>query len=287
MPLFLDTRGRGTLGIGICARCNRKFSLEDLHPDGNSPGLRVCTEDWDTLDPWRLPPPSPDDITLDFPRPDTPLWPFDAVDIWTNQIDGVTRTYPAVVWQPTRFFRGGASVTPENVNDVQVTLPQYEFIALNGGISGATTPDWPTAAGVHVTDGAIEWLCVGIFLLDGNEPGFPASEFGRVIPPPTPVPPVIITDLSNNGGQLVLDPGVVGWPTSDAAVALGGLWSNGGVVTVKAGGTPASLSDPAYFFGSITAAQLLALGGNALPDVAPPAGSLRLWQVSFGEVLVA
>lgn len=70
MGRFLDTRGKTTLGIGLCARCSRKFSLDDLKPDGNSPGLMVCRADWDQLDPWRLPPRAPDNITLRFVRPD-------------------------------------------------------------------------------------------------------------------------------------------------------------------------------------------------------------------------
>jgi len=73
MPVFLDTRGRSTLGIGICGRCSRKMSLEDLHPDPNIPGLYVCTKDMDQFDPYRLPARSPDQITLPFVRPDTPL----------------------------------------------------------------------------------------------------------------------------------------------------------------------------------------------------------------------
>jgi len=78
MPIFLDTRGRTTLGIGVCGRCARKFSLDDLGPDSNYPGLMVCnTGCKDSLDPWRLPAPPPDQIALRFCRPDTPLAPGD------------------------------------------------------------------------------------------------------------------------------------------------------------------------------------------------------------------
>ena len=73
MAIFLDTRGRTTLGIGICDRCKRKFSLDDLHPDPNAPGLRVCRADRDQLDPYRLPARQTEDITLPFVRPDEPL----------------------------------------------------------------------------------------------------------------------------------------------------------------------------------------------------------------------
>lgn len=70
MGLWLDTRGKSTLGIGICARCSRKFSLDDLQPDGNIPGLMVCAADWDELDPYRLPMRQPENIALPFLRPD-------------------------------------------------------------------------------------------------------------------------------------------------------------------------------------------------------------------------
>jgi hypothetical protein len=40
----------------------------------------VCKADWDTLDPYRLPPPPPDKWNLPFVRPDVPL-----VNPWGNQ----------------------------------------------------------------------------------------------------------------------------------------------------------------------------------------------------------
>src|SRR5580692_3126199 len=73
MPVFLDPRGRATYGIGICARCSRKMFLEELSPDPNSPGLMVCEEDKDVLDPYRLPARQTEQITLPFCRPDVPL----------------------------------------------------------------------------------------------------------------------------------------------------------------------------------------------------------------------
>ena len=75
VPVFLDTRGRSTLAIGICDRCSRKFPLEELQPDRNFPGLRVCRADRDEFDPYRLPARQPDQITLRFCRPDVPLVP--------------------------------------------------------------------------------------------------------------------------------------------------------------------------------------------------------------------
>ena len=73
MPVYLSTRGKTTLGIGICGRCSRKFSLDDLYSDPNAPGLMVCKEDIDEYDPYRLPARQPDNIVLPFTRPDTPI----------------------------------------------------------------------------------------------------------------------------------------------------------------------------------------------------------------------
>jgi hypothetical protein len=73
MPKYIDVRGKSTFGIGICGRCSRKFSLEDLAPDPNSPGLMVCKDDRDDYDPYRLAPRAEDQIALLTPRPDTPI----------------------------------------------------------------------------------------------------------------------------------------------------------------------------------------------------------------------
>lgn len=73
MSTYLDTQGNPTLGIGICARCARKFSLSDLSSDPNSPGLMVCDDDMDDLDPYRVAPRASDQIVLPFVRPDTDI----------------------------------------------------------------------------------------------------------------------------------------------------------------------------------------------------------------------
>lgn len=73
MSHWLDPTGRSTYGIGVCGRCNQKFSLEELHPDPNSPGLFVCLDDMDEFDPYRLPARQTEDIALRFARPDVPL----------------------------------------------------------------------------------------------------------------------------------------------------------------------------------------------------------------------
>jgi hypothetical protein len=68
-----DPTGRPYYAVGICDRCNFRFFLDELIPDGNLPGLRVCRECWDELDPYRLPARQPDNIILPFVRPDVPI----------------------------------------------------------------------------------------------------------------------------------------------------------------------------------------------------------------------
>lgn len=73
MSIFYDPSGKSTYGIGICARCSRKMSLEDLMSDPNYPGLFVCEIDRDQFDPYRLPARQPEQIFLFHPRPDTDI----------------------------------------------------------------------------------------------------------------------------------------------------------------------------------------------------------------------
>lgn len=73
MGVWLNTRGRSSLAIGICGRCNRKFPLDDLRPDPNIPALMVCDKDRDQFDPYRLPARKTENISLRFPRPDVSI----------------------------------------------------------------------------------------------------------------------------------------------------------------------------------------------------------------------
>lgn len=73
MTRYIDTSGRTNLGVGICDRCSRKFPLEELKSDPNSPELMVCLEDRDEYDPYRLPARETEDVNLPFVRPDRDL----------------------------------------------------------------------------------------------------------------------------------------------------------------------------------------------------------------------
>jgi len=74
MPKFLDTRGNSSLSIFICDRCKMKRPYDELQPDGNLPGIKVCQQGCsDQFDPYRLAPRQPEKISIRFPRPDAPI----------------------------------------------------------------------------------------------------------------------------------------------------------------------------------------------------------------------
>lgn len=75
MPVegYLDTRGKQYLAIGLCDRCKRKFPLGELWSDRNNPALKVCRDDLDDFDPYRLPARQGEQIALRYPRPDEEL----------------------------------------------------------------------------------------------------------------------------------------------------------------------------------------------------------------------
>lgn len=79
----------------------------------------------------------------------------------------------------------------------------------------------------------------------------------------------------NNGGVLAARTLPPGYPTSDAGLPVGAIWSNGLEISVVPGFVP-NPAAPAVFFGSITASQLLAIGGGNLPLTDPMVNN-RLW----------
>lgn len=73
MPRYLRPKSSGKVAVGVCGRCNFKKYNHELHPDRNVPGLMVCDDCNDLKDPYRLPAPKPENITVKYPRPDEPL----------------------------------------------------------------------------------------------------------------------------------------------------------------------------------------------------------------------
>lgn len=188
MPLYIDTRGQTKIAIAICARCSLKFPYSELMPDPNYPGLYVCKDDRDDFDPYRLPARETENITLDHARPDVAIDSFAPIQAAPGQPltteDGQPITTedgqilmtdaspfgvppaiygPVAPWQPNAAYQYLMSVTPQDINDEAVQLPQYWFICVSGGTSGATAPDWTTSAGTSVIDGEITWYNNGIY----------------------------------------------------------------------------------------------------------------------------
>jgi len=73
MPMWLDTRGKSDCAIGICSRCGFKMAHADMVSDPNAPGIRGHKHCMDDFDPWRLPARQPDQISIEYPRPDISL----------------------------------------------------------------------------------------------------------------------------------------------------------------------------------------------------------------------
>jgi len=65
------------------------MAYDDLAPDKNIPGLRVCAPCSDNFDPWRLPARMSENITLRYPRPDEPITGFSTADLTTSAVAGI------------------------------------------------------------------------------------------------------------------------------------------------------------------------------------------------------
>lgn len=114
MPVYLDTRGNTVLSVAICDRCSRKFAYTDLMPDPNFPGMRVCKDDLDQFDPWRLPAIQTENIALRFPRPDVTVatGPISGQQIVTAQNpDGPIDSPVNGVRQPNNPARNSIFIT--------------------------------------------------------------------------------------------------------------------------------------------------------------------------------
>ena len=158
MPIFIDTRGRTKLAIGICGRCSLKFPYDELHPDPNIPGLFVCTEDMDQFDPYRLPARETENITLDHARPDVGISsPGPSPNLVADPFFGLTEIGYRTTWHPSTPYREGAAVTPQDINSNEVDLPQQWMVCIHAGTSGATPPEWTDSPGTTVQDGTVTW----------------------------------------------------------------------------------------------------------------------------------
>lgn len=277
MPIFLDTRGRTSLGIAVCARCGIKMPRDELRRDPNYPGLMVCADDCDDLDPYRLPARETDDITMEWTRPDfslspgpmfvpiNPLPPFTGllnegnVLAFADPFDPRFPTDPTGLPPGTVWNNGGAAAVIPGITP-NLTQPPIQFgfltaeqlLVMGGGNFQLTPP----LDGSHII-----WNNDGLLVI--------AMPY---------------TGLGNDGGVVtLLDP--IGYPLSYIGLPLGALWNNGGVIGIIDGSIPNPAAAP-VFFGEITAFKLLILGGGNLPTTPQLDGSGQLYN-NYGEVSVS
>lgn len=158
MPVYLDTRGNSVLSVAICDRCNRKFPYVDLMPDPNFPGMRVCKDDLDNFDPWRLPALQTENIALRFPRPDQQIGtgPIGGQELVT----GVGPTGP--ICSPV----SGAS-QPNNPNRNSVFITQTTQVATTAGMPG----DLTTTGGLSQYPNTIVPIIISISPISGTTSG--------------------------------------------------------------------------------------------------------------------
>lgn len=75
MSLYLPVQEvGGHYAIAVCPRCKFKMYYGDLVADPNTKQM-MCPKCVDLYDPYRLPPKAPDQMTLQYPRPEEPLVP--------------------------------------------------------------------------------------------------------------------------------------------------------------------------------------------------------------------
>lgn len=226
MPKFLDTRGRTKIAIAVCGRCGIKMPYDELRPDPNYPGVMVCADDYDDLDPYRLPARITEDISLEYPRPDFPISGPSPVQQYANQFGfglsaggggvleatstaglaiaaPVTQLNPANVWQPDTQYTQGDQVIQgapgEAAPNEFAAFPPQPYLVLTcivPGESASQQPTWPSKTGVVVADGQVVWLCTGVFLNDSTPAPNTASQ-------PTPQDGQLIFDEQIPGNPLI------------------------------------------------------------------------------------
>ena len=181
MSVYLDNRGNSVLSVAICDRCNRKFAYVDLMPDPNFPGMRVCKEDKDNFDPWRLPALQTENIALRFPRPDQNV----AIGpVGGNQL--VTNGNPNEPQQYDSFFIDG---TPYGIAGAPGD------ISLNGGVDPLIVAQYPTITAVSPNNGPQAGGTL-VLISGTNLNNVIAVKFGGELAPFTIISPIQISAIS-------------------------------------------------------------------------------------------
>ena len=160
MPVYLDTSRNSVVAIGICDRCSRKFPYVDLMPDPNFPGMRVCAEDRDDFDPWRLPALQTENIALRHPRPD--------VSVATGPIGGNQILTQGGFQDENSIFIDGVSPYSGNTQgDLNTLSFPYSPMTLFPYVGTVTPNTGPIAGGTPVTINGENFTSVNTVKLGG------------------------------------------------------------------------------------------------------------------------
>lgn len=104
----------GNSARAICDRCRMAYPYNALRADGQSKGLRVCTECYDYMTPYAYAPLPPDPLILRYPRPQVHLL------AWQYRNESV-------------YGGGPLSISPPpNPNELPPTTPLYDPNEING-----------------------------------------------------------------------------------------------------------------------------------------------------------
>jgi hypothetical protein len=196
MPVYLDTRGNSVLSVAICDRCSRKFAYTELYPDPNFPGMRVCKQDLDNFDPWRLPARQTENISLRFPRPDV------SVALPNNLIN--TQGNPNTTVQYDNLYIDGAPYGQAGApGDLDLNS---KFVAypppLNPLIYSISPTSGPLAGGTSVTINGANFTSVATVKFGGVVASFSIVDSIQIIavaPPQVVTGPVDVSASSTYG----------------------------------------------------------------------------------------
>lgn len=173
--------------------------------------------------------------------------------------DGLAFT---ILWLKRRVKRfligtGGTAPNIDQTNEISVQFPSSNLVTITVTLNPGTQIALSTAQVLQaaIADGAVSLPFQFQFSL------------------------VIVNNLANTGLSNVANvlnvTTTMGWPTSSSGLAAGSVYLTGSVAHVVAGITPNPAAAP-LLFGTVTSAQLLALGGGNLPT-SDPVNVNQLW----------
>jgi hypothetical protein len=183
--------------------------------------------------------------------------------------DGQQFSAPWLKRRVMRFLTGAAGTAPNIDNTYPVS------VAFGGDGDVTVTVTLTVAAGITLANAQIFQAAVAS--------GAISMPFQLTVSV-TVVNNLGPTGLINNGGMLGITT-ATGYPTSATGLPAGAVWDNGGVAAVIPGMAPDPYATP-LFYGLVTAAQLLTVGGGNLPLTNPGLGTGQLWN-NGGFVWVA